>query len=582
MKKIIKTIIISVLIFMFSINLSFGSEGEEYVRVRIRAPRQYNEQAEIEGYSSIIVYDHSSGKPVELLQLEKELVVLMDSYFDRNYNYLENNSSNNALAGPFHVKVKDEKFNSYNEVKSEIDNISQELGSGFYPYYNGSNFQIYYGSFTDGTSCNQILSKLNGIGLAGEIINSNRKNIVVYNGSNEIVFLYANSSNVYFTSANSDLSCNMIKIDGKPYRGEMSFNIINDSVLISINRVDVESYLYGVVPSESPASWPLEALKAQTLAARTYAISNLKPFAFNGYDLQDNTYDQVYGGYASEHESTNRAVDETKGEKIYYDGKLIDAVFHSTSGGSTENSENVWANSLPYLRGVQDEYSNISPITYWEEVYTKEDIIKRLNLYENNVSDLYGIEITRVSDNNRVQECIFNTDKGKITYTKDSVRSVLGLKSLWFNIAGAKSNNNSNNNSFYFINGEAGASDSVPGRGSIIDSIIDEEPLKDEEKLVSNNLNDMNVISDSKTSKITDADNLYFIGSSGTSKYSSDSKNTGNTNSSNSSNGSTYVFEGRGWGHGVGMSQYGAKQMAAEGFTYNEIIKHYYTGVNIK
>lgn len=577
MKKIIKTIIISVLILVFSINLCFGSEGEEYVRVRIRTPRQYNEQAELDGYSSITVYDYSSGKPVELLQLERELSVLMDSYFDRNYNYLENNNSNSALVGPFHVRVKDEKFNSYSEVKSEINNISQKLGNGFYPYYNGSNFQIYYGSFTDGTSCNQILSKLNEIGLAGEIINSNRKNIVVYNNSNEIVFLYANNSNIYFTSTNSDLSCNMIKIDGKAYRGEMSFNIINDSTLISINRVDVESYLYGVVPSESPASWPLEALKAQTLAARTYAISNLKPFAFNGYDLQDNTYDQVYGGYASEYESTNRAVDETKGEKIYYNGKLIDAVFHSTSGGSTENSENVWANPLPYLRGVDDEYSNISPITYWEEVYSKEDIIKRLNLYEHNVSDLYNIEITRVSDNNRVQECIFHTDKGKITYTKDSVRSVLGLRSLWFNIAGDNSSSNYNN-SLYFING-TGDGSSVPSRGGIIGDLIDEEHIEDEETLVSNNLNDLYVISDSKTSKITDTDNLYFIGSSGTSKYNSDSKNTEN---SNSSNGSTYVFEGRGWGHGVGMSQYGAKQMATEGFTYDEIIKHYYTGVNIK
>ncbi|MDD4781397.1 MAG: SpoIID/LytB domain-containing protein [Tissierellia bacterium] len=568
MKKIIKIILFSMLITILSINVSFGEDVEEFVRVRIRTPRRFNEQAELNGYGLITVYDLSSGKLVELLQLDNELSVLMDSYFDKTYNYLENNNLNNALIGPIHVRIKDNKFSTYDEVKSKINNIEQKIGSGFYPYYNGSNYHIYYGAFTNETSANNILNKLNEIGLTGEIVNSNRKNVVVYNGNNEIVFLYSNNSNIYFSSKNSKLLCNMIKIDGKAYRGDMSFNIINDSTLISINRVDIESYLYGVVPSESPASWPIDALKAQTLTARTYAIKNLKPFSNYGYDLQDNTYDQVYGGYDSEYESTNRAVDETKGEKIYYDGKLIDAVFHSTSGGSTEDSENVWANALPYLRGVIDEYSNISPVTQWKETYTKEDIIKRLNLYDNDVRELYSIEITRFSENNRVQECIFHTDKGKITYTKDTVRSVLGLRSLWFTIAGSGTNGN---NGFYFIDSIGNGID-VPSRGSIIDSILDDESQKEEE-LKSNNLNGLYVISDSKTSKITTTDNLYFISSSETSKVKTGSEN---------SDGSNYVIQGRGWGHGVGMSQYGAKQMATEGFTYDEIIKHYYTGVNIK
>lgn len=560
---------------MLTASMCYGQESDRTVRIRVRTPRLFNEQVILDGYGSITVYENVDGELEELFQTENSLNILMDYYYDKNYNFMSS-GFNNARMGPYHVKLKGKEFASYEDAMDEIRDIEQTAGSGFYPYYNGTGYEICIGAYTDESSASLVFPKLNQNGLDGQIVNGSKKNAVVYNSENVIVFMYKNNYNIYFSSYNEQLSCDMVKIDKKPYRGMFALNIINDTTLISINRVDVESYLYGVVPSESSASWPMDALKAQTLTARTYALANLKPNAYYGYDMEDNTYDQVYGGYISEHEATNRAVDETKGEMIYYDGKLIDAVFHSTSGGSTENSENIWTNSVPYLRGVQDEYSNVSPITQWSVVYTKKDIIERLNLYENNVSELYGIELTKISENNRVLECIFNTDKGKITYTKDTIRSVLGLKSQWFTIGGAVASGTSKSD-FYFIDGSGfNGEDNHSGKGGILDDITDASDSDNSEKQLYGSLDNKYVISSSKTSDVN-AEDAAFISSSGVSSVQTALK----SNPVNSS-GSSYTINGRGWGHGVGMSQYGAMQMAKEGFTYKEIIKHYYTGVSIK
>ena len=574
MKKVIKTIIITMILLMFSISMCFGTDTIN-LRVRIRSPRQYNEQASLSGYDNITIYDNQNSS--ELFEQDSELSILMDSYYDNNYNFLDN--SNNAAIGPYHVKLYGE-YSTYDEVLSEADDLNSNVCSGFYPYYNGDEYEIYFGAFVDENNAEIKLSKY---GLDGDVINGNKKNVAVYNAENDIVFMYSNNYNIFFSSKNSKLSSDMIKIDNKPYRGMISFSIINDSTLISINRVDLESYLYGVVPCESSASWPIESLKAQTLTARTYAAANLNPNAYYGYDLEDNTTDQVYGGYSSEYEATNKAVDETKGEMIYYNGKLIDAVFHSTSGGSTEDSENVWVNALPYLRGVEDEYSNVSPITKWEQIYSKDDIIARLKLYENDVNELYSIEIAEVSENNRVLECIFSTDKGKITYTKDKVRSVLGLKSLWFTIE--------NSSLLYFTNEQYAEvtksiinfiSKSNNGEVAIKDGILDS--IVDEEESSSNNNETLNENNNYKLLDTGNISNKYLISSKGTNNASV-SKNAFISSAGVSvlnNNTSEYIINGRGWGHGVGMSQYGAMQMAKEGFTYEEILKYYYTGVNIK
>lgn len=135
------------------------------------------------------------------------------------------------------------------------------------------------------------------------------------------------------------------------YRGE--FIIENrDGSLVVVNNLPLEDYMLGVVPSEMPSKWNYEALKAQAIAARSYAIANRGKRASRGYDLKDTPEDQAYGGASSETATTNSAVLETKGVVITYNKKVIPAYYSASAGGHTVNAGAVWNKDLPYLKSV--------------------------------------------------------------------------------------------------------------------------------------------------------------------------------------------------------------------------------------
>lgn len=143
------------------------------------------------------------------------------------------------------------------------------------------------------------------------------------------------------------------------YRGE--FIIINkNGSLIVVNNIPLEEYILGVVPSEMPSKWNIEALKAQAIAARSYAIANRGKRASRGYDLKDTPEDQAYGGASSETASTNKAVAETKGIVVTYNKKIIPAYYSASAGGHTINSGEVWNKDLPFLRSVPSFDDGIS------------------------------------------------------------------------------------------------------------------------------------------------------------------------------------------------------------------------------
>lgn len=155
------------------------------------------------------------------------------------------------------------------------------------------------------------------------------------------------------TAANDGL----VRIGSRLYRGRAEVGANSSAALAGINELPLEEYLYGVVPRElSPVIWPeLEALKAQAVAARTYAVRGLGKRRADGYDLFATITDQVYGGYQDEHPVSNRAVDETAGVVATYNGQLIEALFYSTSGGHTASNEESFNSApVPYLRGVPD------------------------------------------------------------------------------------------------------------------------------------------------------------------------------------------------------------------------------------
>lgn len=149
------------------------------------------------------------------------------------------------------------------------------------------------------------------------------------------------------------------------YRGRVRL-LRQGNGILAVNYVDMEDYLYSVVGAEAVPSWPIEALKAQAVAARTYALYKRDTSKTGNFDLDTTTATQVYKGLKSEYTTTHQAVRSTTGQVMTYNGKVILAVFHSSSGGHTENVEDVWTSSLPYLRGVPD-YDQTSPVFQWNK-----------------------------------------------------------------------------------------------------------------------------------------------------------------------------------------------------------------------
>ena len=147
-----------------------------------------------------------------------------------------------------------------------------------------------------------------------------------------------------------------VSTKGKWYHGKLMVKNVNGKLIV-INDVDLENYLKGVVPSEMPASWEYEALKAQAIAARSFALANLGKQAKNGYDLKDNTEDQAYGGASAETNKTNKAVDETHGLVLTYDMKIISAYYSASAGGMT--SASVCGGYAPYLHSVPSFDENV-------------------------------------------------------------------------------------------------------------------------------------------------------------------------------------------------------------------------------
>ena len=142
-----------------------------------------------------------------------------------------------------------------------------------------------------------------------------------------------------------------MSVKRKWYRGH--FKIINDNGGLTVmNDLPLEEYIRGVVPSEMPSGWDIEAHKAQAIAARSYALANMGKRGKYGYDLKDTPEDQAYGGASAETVQTNKAVEETKGIVLIYQGKIVPAYYSASAGGKTRSAGQVWTQDLPFLKSV--------------------------------------------------------------------------------------------------------------------------------------------------------------------------------------------------------------------------------------
>ncbi|UCG77307.1 MAG: SpoIID/LytB domain-containing protein [Nitrospirota bacterium] len=265
---------------------------------------------------------------------------------------------------------------------------------------------------------------------------------------------------------------------GTEYSGKLEV-FKSSKGLFVVNELPLEEYIKGVVKVEVAENWPLEALKAQAVAARTYAIFNIENTNNGIYHMTSSTLSQLFKGIKSDPD-IEEAVNSTRGEIMTYNGKAINALYHSTSGGKTELPEEVFGRSYPYLRSVKAECTT-SPLYVWERRIPKADLKKALG---NERID--RVEIRSHTKTGRVKELAVLEDDSNMTISAAELRKKLGwrrLPSTWF--------------------------------------------------------------------EVVNKDN-------------------------------TVIFSGKGYGHGVGMCQWSAMEMANRGANYKEILSTFYPGTTIE
>ncbi len=380
---------------------------------------------------------------------------------------------------------------------------------------------------------------------------------------------------------------------GRKYFGAFTYSRDGGGLAVT-NVVRMEEYVRGVIPYEMSGSWPLEALKAQAVCARTYAYANLDKHAADGFDLCSSTDCQVYYGTNSANDRTDQAVSETAGMYLTYGGELISAFYYSSNGGASEDSENVWTKALPYLRAVRDDFERQTNVSHtnWTYELTLADITDILRERGNTFTGSIVHAYADYTDAGNVKNLTFIDSAGReIVYTGERCRSV-------FNVSGY--NIHVYSQRFIFedkyamriesndeiTNVGAGSASAPSGGGTYGSALVAASGVATGGGTVSGAGKygaSAPVLSASGTEQ---ADTVTTISGASGFHASSGGGTASGTVAADSlpvpdSCSGTFVIKGSGNGHNVGLSQYGAKAMAELGYTYAQILTYYYTGVTI-
>ena len=345
-----------------------------------------------------------------------------------------------------------------------------------------------------------------------------------------------------------------IWLGSRRYRGRLQLLVRGGQVQV-VNHLGIETYLTSVVGSEMPHKWPLPALQAQAVAARTYALRQRGKAG--DFDVKATVSSQVYRGVESETPSTIEAVESTRSLVLVHAGRLINAVFHSSSGGATEPSGEVWRNQLPYLVSVAD-HDQHSPVHRWNKRFDDDEL---RDLFRE-IGGVKRLQVLKTSSTGRVRTARVQGPHGSLVLTGRELRKRLGLKSTMVQ--------------FELINGSVGSStasstaptqavsqsvsraappliglwqdsasgpDTTPSRSSRLASLLPPPPPP-----------------------------LPQLNPSAFNRPRLDVRE------------GELVLEarGQGFGHGVGMSQWGAHGLALQGADFREILLHYYRGAEIR
>ena len=391
--------------------------------------------------------------------------------------------SSGASLGCYHILLP----GSYMSIEEAASAASQY--GGFPAYYNGAYYAL-YGSYATSAEAQAALS---WSGTGGQVYTASQYCVTVCRTTDgAILFEFDCGKDLNLAvSPQSSYEPAVTWFKGYRYHGDFEYVRRSGDKLTVINIVDIEDYVKGVIPYEMSGSWPIEALKAQALCARTYAASHFNANSYYGFDVTNDTYSQVYRGLTGATSTSDAAVEQTAGIYILYAGEPISAMYCSSNGGATEDSENITGNAVGYLRGKVDSFeaaaASINANSSWTDTLTRSQLAEKANTLGFSIASADSIEIT-YSDTGNVSGMKLTDSNGRSASFSGKAcyefcTSTLGLKSISFEI---------------------------------------------------------------------------------------------------SENGDSVTFIGSGWGHSLGMSQFGAYAMAKTyGFTYDQIVNFYYTDITL-
>jgi len=220
-----------------------------------------------------------------------------------------------------------------------------------------------------------------------------------------------------------------IKVNGKRYRGKIEIVMDKPSLLL-INELNLEDYLVGLINQEISSKWPMESIKAQAVVARTYALYQKKNRKYPTYDLESTVTSQVYGGMDSEDELARQAVKETEGEVAYYNGEMIQALYHSSCGGKTEDALEVWGKEIPYLKSIKDPHCTEAPNYFWQYVIDLNGLRDRLMRFNGGIGEINSVSILKRSRTGRVTSISVRHSNGSFELPGKDFREALGFENL--------------------------------------------------------------------------------------------------------------------------------------------------------
>ena len=483
------------------------------------------------------------------------------NYYPAGGTYLSDGADQSACVGRWHVEIV-QNWEDQKTLKAKTAEAGSVTGYYAYPAYTSGGYTVRLGRFTSKAAAQSALEDVSAslassdsfAGLTAKVVAGGGNGYFILNyGTRDVLFEWDGSTQelavkavggdapqTYFASP---------AYGARRYYGVMDFVKSSDTVFSVVNVLPLGLYVRGVVPYELNPGWPEESLEAMAVIASTFALYNEGRHSSYGFDVCTGQHCQVYEGIGSESliSETDTVVsccDAVDGMLITYDKKPIQAVYHSTNGGFTEDCENVWEAALPYLRSVKEtfEQTTIGATAAQNGVWVKELTAARLTAKLQSkgysIGTVTGVEVSARTAAGSALTLSITDGTRTINLSKENMRMVLGTDILL-----------SQNFSVYrkgsvFVNDGTELTAGLNG-AYVINGAGQKIPLPES----------------ARTALTAEGQEVVRA-----------TEPVGEP---------TWVFDGAGWGHSLGLCQWGSYGMAKAGWTFDQIIKYYYTGVEI-